>query len=62
MSRIHLSFLAPGKNSGYKNTVTDIYYKGMNVGYIIEDKDMFPALALCCTLTTFLSKQVSFRN
>ena len=39
MSRIHLSFLAPGKNSGYKNTVTDIYYKGMNVGYIIEDKD-----------------------
>lgn len=39
MSRIHLSFLAPGKNSGYKDTVTDIYYKGMNVGYIIEDKN-----------------------
>lgn len=39
MSRTHLSFLAPEKNSGYKNTVTDIYYKGMNVGYIIEDKD-----------------------
>ena len=41
MSRIHLSFLAPGKNSGYKNTVTDIYYKGMNVGYILENKDNF---------------------
>lgn len=39
MSRIHLSFLAPGKNSGYKDTVTDIYYKGMNVGYILENKD-----------------------
>lgn len=39
MSRIHLSFLAPGKDSGYKDTVTDIYYKGMNVGYIIEDKN-----------------------
>lgn len=39
MSRIHLSFLAPGKNSGYKDTVTDIYYKGMNVGYIIENRD-----------------------
>lgn len=41
MSRIHLSFLAPGKNSGYKDTVTDIYYKGMNVGYILENKDNF---------------------
>lgn len=41
MSRIHLSFLAPGKNSGYKDTVTDIYYKGMNVGYILENKDDF---------------------
>lgn len=39
MNRIHLSFLAPGKNSGYKDTVTDIYYKGMNVGYILENKD-----------------------
>lgn len=41
MSRIHLSFLAPGKDSGYKDTVTDIYYKGMNVGYILENKDNF---------------------
>lgn len=41
MSRIHLSFLSPGKNSGYKDTVTDIYYKGMNVGYILENKDNF---------------------
>ena len=39
MSRIHLSFLAPGKDSGYKDTVTDIYYKGMNVGYILENRD-----------------------
>ncbi len=41
MSRAQLSYVATDKNVSGNNVVTDIYYKGMNIGYIMTNTDSY---------------------